>query len=262
MERKNMKQMKIITIILCSLLVFSCNSKKVDELAGLTPEKLYSDGMKKMYKQEYKAAIKYFDRINQEYPYSPLASRAQLMESYACYKTAKFEDAIAALEDYINLYPGEKSVAYAYYLKSLCYYDQIVDTKLDQSVTEEAKIALTDVINRFPDSEYARDARFKLSLVFDHLAGKEMEIGRFYQKDGDLIAAINRFEIVVEQYQTTTHIQEALYRLVECYHALGINNEAKKYAAVLGNNYPTSKWYLYSYNLLVAEKDASVSKNK
>jgi len=262
MERKNINKINIIAIILSSLLIFSCSSKKVDELAGLTPEKLYSDGMKKMHKQEYKGSIKYFDRISQEYPYSPLASKAQLMESYAYYKTAQFEESVASLEDYINLYPGEKSVAYAYYLKALCYYDQIVDTKLDQSVTEEAKTALNDVINRFPDSDYARDASFKLSLVFDHLAGKEMDIGRFYQKDGDVIAAINRFEIVVQQYQTTTHIQEALYRLVECYHILGIDSEAKKYAAVLGNNYPESKWYLYSYNLLVPDKDAAVSKNK
>lgn len=258
-----MKQLNIIIIILCSLLVFSCkNSEKIDELANLTPERLYSDGMKKMHKHEYKDAFKYFDRISQEYPYSSLANRAQLMESYAYYKTAKFEEAIAALDDYINLYPGEKNIAYAYYLKALCYYDQIVDTKLDQSITEKAKTTLTDVINRFPESDYARDAKFKLNLVMDHLAGKEMEIGRFYQKKGDIIAAINRFEIVVESYQTTTHIEEALYRLVECFHVLGVNSEAKKYAAVLGNNYPSSKWYLYSYNLLVVEKDASVSKNK
>lgn len=258
-----MKKLNAIIIIVCSLLMLSCSSsKKMDELANITPEKLYSDGMKKMHEQEYTDALKYFDRVIQEYPYSALASKAQLMESYAYYKTAKFEEAVAALDDYINLYPGEKSIAYAYYLKALCYYDQIVDTKLDQSMTEKAKTILTEVINRFPKSDYARDSKFKLNLVMDHLAGKEMDIGRFYQKKGNLISAINRFEIVVEDYQTTTHIEEALYRLVECYHVLGINREAKKYAAVLGNNYPSSKWYLYSYNLLVIEKNAAVSKNK
>jgi outer membrane protein assembly factor BamD len=252
---------RIIIIILCSLLVFSCsNNKKTDELAGFTPEQLYRDGMKKLHAGSYKEALKYFDRISQEYPYSPLASRAQLMESYAYYRSGKFEYAIAALDDYISLYPGEKSVEYAYYLKSLCYYDQIVDIKFDQNITELTKVALTDVINRFPDSDYARDARFKLSLVLDHLAGKEMEIGRFYIKQGNIISAINRFQTVIEQYQTTTHIQEALYRAVECYHILGVKAEAKKYAAVLGSNYPQSKWYRYSYNLIIG-KDATTSQD-
>ncbi len=249
---------RIVIIIIYSLLMMSCSSKKVDELAGFTPEQLYADGMKKMHLAEYKGALKYFDRISQEYPYSSLASKAQLMESYAYYKTGKFEYAVAALDDYISLYPGEKTVEYAYYLKSLCYYDQIVDVKFDQNITEQAKTALTDLINRFPDSEYARDARFKLSLVLDHLAGKEMEIGRFYIKQGNIISAINRFQIVVQRYQTTTQIEEALYRMVECYHVLGVESEAKKYAAVLGNNYPRSKWYKYSYNIITG-KDATAS---
>lgn len=254
---------KIILILTSFLLISACSSKKkIDEFAGFTPEKLYSSGMEKMHKQEYSEAIKYFDRINQEYPYSPLASEAQLMESYAYYKTAKFEYAIASLDDYINLYPGEKNSAYAYYLRALCYYDQIEGTQLDQTFTEDAKTSLNEVINKFPDSEYARDSRFKLNLVLDHLAGKEMEVGRFYQKKGDLIAAINRYILIIEQYQTTTHIQEALYRLVECYHVLGVDFEARKYAAVLGNNYPDSKWYLYSYKIVSPAKNAPISKAK
>lgn len=231
--------------------VVSCSSKKKDELADFTPEQLYKDGMVKLHNQEYKSAIKYFDRINQEYPYSSLAGKAQLMESYAYYKSGKFEFAIASLDDYINLYPGEKSIEYAYYLKALCYYDQIVDVKFDQQISVKSKIALQEVINRFPDSEYARDAIFKLNLVLDHLAGKEMEIGRFYLSQENIISAINRFQVVVNQYQTTPQIQEALYRLVECYSILGVQTEAKKYAAVLGNNYPESKWYKYSYDLVV-----------
>lgn len=251
----------LIVIMFCTIILVSCKSNKEDKLANLTPEQLYSSGMVYLKKQEYKEAIKHFERINQEYPYSPLAANSQIMESYAYYRSRKYEEAIAALNDYISLYPGEKSVEYAYYLKALCYYDEIVSIKLDQSITEKAKEAFTELINRFPDSEYARDARFKINLVLDHLAGKEMEIGRFYLQKGDIIAAINRFKIVVDDYQTTSHIEEALYRLTYCYYSLGVESEAKRYAAVLGNNYPESKWYKYSYEL-VKEKNASVPQNK
>ena len=240
--------LKKITIIFCCLIIASCASKKKeDKLANLTPEQLYSDGMNYMKKESYKQSIEYFERINQEYPYSTLASKAQLMESYAYYRMAKFEHAIAALDDYISLYPGDKSIEYAYYLKALCYYDQIANVKRDQISAEKAKEALTEVINRFPDSDYARDARFKLNLALDHLAGKEMEVGRFYLKKGEIISAMNRFKLVVDQYQTTSQIEEALYRLVECYHILGVETEAEKYAAVLGNNYPEGKWYKHAY---------------
>ncbi len=251
---------KIIAILLCCLAV-ACSKSKEDKLANLTPEQLYSDGMVYMKKESYTESIKYFERIGQEYPYSPLASNAQLMESYAYYKTGKFEYATAGLDDYISLYPGEKSVEYAYYLKAICYYDQIVSIKLDQQITEKAKETLTELINRFPDSEYSRDARFKLNLVLDHLAGKEMEVGRFYLKKGEIISAINRFKIVVDNYQTTTHIEEALYRLSACYYSLGVIPEAKRYAAVLGENYPDSKWYKHAYEFLT-EKNASVSQSK
>lgn len=251
----------LIYIFIICVFTISCTSKKEDKLASLTAEQLYSQGMILMKKESYKEALKYWDRISQEYPYSPLASNAQVMESYAYYKIGKFEYAIAALDDYITLYPGEKNIEYAYYLKAICYYDQIVTVKLDQEITELAKEAFTELINRFPDSEYSRDARFKLNLVLDHLAGKEMEIGRFYLKKGEIIAAINRFKVVVDQYQTTTHIEEALYRLTDCYYSLGIVKEAERYAAVLGNNYPESQWYQYTYELL-KENNATISENK
>lgn len=244
--------LKKITIIICCFLIASCAAKKKEEdkLANLTPEQLYSDGIDNINKSAYQKSIEYFERINQEYPYSPLASKAQLMESYAYYKTAKFEFAIAALDDYISLYPGEKDIEYAYYLKALCYYDQIVNIKLDQLGTEKAKDILLELINKFPNSDYARDARFKLNLVLDHLAGKEMELGRFYLKKGEMIAAINRFKMVVDKYQTTSQIEESLYRLVECYHILGVEEEAKRYAAVLGANYADGKWFKYAYKLV------------
>lgn len=250
------EKIKQIFIILFCFLAVSCAAKKKEnnKLDGLTPEQLYSDGMKYMKKSSYKEAVIYFERINQEYPYSTLASKAELMEGYAYYKMAKFEDAIASLDDYINLYPGEKDISYAYYLKALCYYDQIVNVKLDQLGTEKAKEALVEVINRFPDSSYARDATFKLNLVLDHLAGKEMEVGRFYLKKGDIIAAINRFKVVVDKYQTTSQIEEALFRLTECYHIIGVDEEAKRYAIVLGKNYPEGEWYKYAYKLVKNKK--------
>jgi outer membrane protein assembly factor BamD len=251
---------KIIAILLCCL-IFGCAKTKEDKLANLTPEQLYSDGVIHLKKGSYTESIKYFERIGQEYPYSSLSGDSQIMESYAYYKAGKFEYAVAGLSDYISLYPGEKSIEYAYYLKAICYYDQIVTIKLDQQITEKAKDSLTELINRFPDSEYSRDARFKLNLVLDHLAGKEMEIGRFYLQRGDVIAAINRFKIVVDSYQTTTHIEEALYRLSMSYYSLGIKIEARKYAAVLGANYPDSKWYEYNYEFLM-EENASVSQDK
>ncbi|MEK6734688.1 MAG: outer membrane protein assembly factor BamD [Pseudomonadota bacterium] len=247
---------KTFLSLIIVLSIVSCAKKKeVDKLEGLTPEQLYSDGMKNMNSSQYGEAINYFDRINQEYPYSSLASKSQLMEGYAYYKLAKFEYAIAALDDYISLYPGEKDIEYAYYLKALCYYDQILNVNLDQEITEKAKDSLNELINRFPDSKYSRDGRFKLNLVLDHLAGKEMEIGRFYLKDRDIIGAINRFNVVVEKYQTTSQIEEALYRLVECYHILGVDKEARKYAAVLGDNYPEGKWYRYAYKLMKQQKE-------
>jgi outer membrane protein assembly factor BamD len=242
--------------MLCFLLLISCSTNKKAEnpLDNLTPEQLYNEGIKNINHNSYDKSIAYFERINQEYPYSPFAGKAQIMEAYAYYRTSQFEYSIAALDDYISLYPGEKNIEYAYYLKSLCYYDQIVNVKLDQLGTEKAKEALTDVINRFPESEYARDAKFKLNLVLDHLAGKEMEVGRFYLKKRDMIAAINRFKAVVDNYQTTSQIEEALYRLVECYHIIGVEEEAKRYAAVLGNNYPESRWFKDAYKIVNSKK--------
>lgn len=245
------------------LLLLSCSPKKklVDPLENSTPEQLYSLGEKKINKQEFEDSIVFFERINQEFPYSPLAGKAQIMEAYAYYKRAKFEQAIAAIDDYIMLYPGDKNIAYAYYLKCLCYYDQISEIKLDQDATYKAKDSFIELINRFPETSYARDGKFKLVLVLDHLAGKEIAIGRYYLGQGEIISAINRFKIVVENYQTTSQIEEALYRLVECYHILGVNSEAQKYAAVLGNNYPESRWYKYSYKLF-KQKNAAIPDNK
>ena len=186
-----------------------------------------------------------------QHPYSDSASKAQLLAAYAHYQDLKYDDAILALDRFIQLHPGSPDVDYAYYMRALCYYEQITDVRRDQRMTRQALDALSEVARRFPDSQYARDARLKIDLTNDHLAGKEMEVGRFYLRQHQYTAAINRFRVVVENYQTTSHVAEALHRLVECYLALGVTDEAKAAAAVLGHNFPGSEWYTDSYALLV-----------
>ena len=195
-------------------------------------------------------ASKQFDEVERQHPYSVWATKAQLMAAYTHYQNSKYDDAIIAADRFIQLHPGNRDVAYAYYLKALSYYEQITDVSRDQRVTERATKALEEVVRRFPDSQYGRDSKLKLDLTRDHLAGKEMEIGRYYLRQGQYLAAINRFRRVVENYQTTTHIPEALHRLTESYLALGVVEEAKQTAAVLGYNYPGSEWYTDSYALL------------
>jgi len=217
------------------------------------PEELYNTGYAFMQEKEFDKAAKAFDEVDRQHPYSPWATKAQLMAAYAHYLQDEYDDSIIALTRFIELHPGNKDVAYAYYLKSVCYYEQIVDVGRDQKNTQLAFEALSEVVNRFPGTPYARDANLKLDLARDHLAGKEMEVGRFYLQRKQYLAAINRFRRVIETYQTTTHTPEALLRLTESYLALGIKDEAQAAAAVLGYNYPGSDWYADSYALLTAE---------
>ena len=172
------------------------------------------------------------------------------MAAYSYYLMDDYDSAIPALENFIQLHPGNRNAAYAFYLRGLCYYEQIADVTRDQANTEEAQRALSDVIARFPNTPYARDASLKLDLVRDHLAGKEMEVGRYYQRSGNWLASVNRFRTVVDKYQTTTHAPEALMRLTESYLALGTPDEAVKSAAVLGRNYPGTVWYQRAYALI------------
>jgi len=176
-----------------------------------------------------------------------------LMSAFSYYSDGQYDDAILAVDRFIQLHPGNRDVAYAYYLKALSYYEQITDVGRDQRNTEQALLALNEVIRRFPDSGYARDSRLKLDLTRDHLAGKEMEVGRYYLNRSNYLAAINRFKTVIEDYQTTTHVPEALHRLSEAYTALGIEPEAQANAAVLGHNFPGSDWYIDSYELVEGE---------
>ena len=211
---------------------------------------LYNQAMDQLLDEDYELAAQTFDEVERQHPYSTWASKAQLMAGYAHYLNDSYTQAVNALDRFIELHPGNRDIAYAYYLKALSYYEQIGDVRRDQEMTRQARGALQEVVNRFPNTKYARDARLKLDLTEDHLAGAEMVVGRYYLDKGHYLAAIKRFRQVIEDYQTTTHVPEALHRLVEAYMALGVVDEAQATAAVLGHNYPGSDWYADSYELL------------
>jgi outer membrane protein assembly factor BamD len=232
------------------LVLAACGGSKTDVYVEKPVDDLYNKAMDALVEENYTTAANQFDQVESQHPYSVWATKAQLMQIYAQYEAGNYNDAVIAADRFIQLHPGNRDVAYAYYLKAICYYMQIVDVGRDQKLTELALKALDDVVRRFPDSKYARDAKLKLDFTRDHLAGKEMEIGRYYLKRAEYLAAMNRFKRVVDNYQTTTHIPEALERLVECDLALGLNKEAKENAAVLGYNYPGSQWYRDAYALV------------
>ncbi|HTV46744.1 MAG TPA: outer membrane protein assembly factor BamD [Stellaceae bacterium] len=233
-----------------TLLLSACGSTQKNAYIEKPVDDLYNQAMDQMVEERYEQASKTFEDVESQHPYSIWATKSQLMEAYALYEAEDYNQAVIAADRFIQLHPGNQDVAYAYYLKAISYYVQIVDVGRDQKTTELAQAALEDVVRRFPESQYARDASLKLAFVRDHLAGKEMEIGRYYLDRDQYLAAMNRFKRVIEKYQTTTHVPEALERLVECDLALGMVGEAKRNAAVLGYNYPGSEWYGDAYALL------------
>jgi outer membrane protein assembly factor BamD len=216
-------------------------------------ELIYATGAQKLDEREWNEAAQYFDEVERQHPYSEWARRSILMTAYAHYQANDYAEAISDSDQFISLYPGNVSTPYAYYLKAICYFEQIVDVGRDQASTSEAGEALREVAKRYPYTEYAADARLKIDMVQDQLAGKEMNIGRFYLRNGDPMGAIGRFRTVVEKYQTTSHVPEALYRLVETYLTVGLVGEAKRNGAVLGYNYPGDSWYAAAYELLTAK---------
>nr|WP_294524255.1 outer membrane protein assembly factor BamD [uncultured Rhodopila sp.] len=246
-------------IALCALavvpLLSACGSSddNAKKASVGSVEELYNNGVDALNARRFSTAGDQFTAIEQNYPYSSWAVNAQLMSGYSLYLQNKYTDAIGTLDRFIQLHPAHRDIAYAYYLRALCYYEQIADIQRDQKGTEQAMAALREVTTRFPDSTYARDAKLKIDLCVDHLAGKEMEIGRFYQKQHLYEAAIGRFQRVVDDFQTTNHVPEALHRLTEIYLVLGLKDQARKTAAVLGYNYPGSVWYDDSYNQLLAD---------
>jgi outer membrane protein assembly factor BamD len=211
---------------------------------------LYNLARRELDRANYAAAAIIFDEVERQHPYSIWARRAQLMSAFSYYAAKDYQKAIDSSRRFLSIHPGNKDAPYAYYLIALSYYEQISDVNRDQKITEQAQTALREVNRRFPQSEYASDARLKLDLVADHLAGKEMEIGRHYERMGLWLAADMRFRNVVEKFDTTSHTPEALYRLCESSLALGLPQEAVKYAAVLGANYPGSEWYERAFKLV------------
>ncbi|MBB4286659.1 outer membrane protein assembly factor BamD [Roseospira goensis] len=217
-------------------------------------EQLYNEAVSLLEEGDYDGAAEAFNEVERQHPYSVWATKAQLMAAYSHYEDNDYDEAIIALDRFIQLHPGNRDIAYAYYLKGLSYYEQIADVRRDQEITRLAMEGLREVINRFPDTKYARDARFKIDLARDHMAGKEMSVGRFYLREKHYLAALNRFKRVVEEYEQTTHVPEALYRIVEINSILGLEGEARKVAAVLGHNYPGSDWYVDAYQLVTGEQ--------
>lgn len=231
-------------------LVTACSSTGEPEYVERPVEELYNDAMNKMEEGNYRKAAKQFDEVERQHPYSEWAVKAQSMTAYAYYEANEYDDAIVAANRFIELNPASPDIAYAYYLKGLAYYERISSVDRDQEMTDQARKTFEELIARFPQSPYARDASLKLELTIDHLAGKEMEIGRFYLRQKFYLAAINRFKAVIDRYQTTTHVPEALLRLTEAYTAVGLRDEARRTAAVLGHNFPDSEWYADAYALV------------
>jgi outer membrane protein assembly factor BamD len=211
---------------------------------------LYAAAQRMMDNRDYDTAAKLFDEVERQHPYSVWARRAQIMSAFNYYLAEKYTESISSAQRFLTIHPGNSEAPYAHYLIAMSYYQQIEDVNRDQATTQQALDAFNELIRLYPDTRYASDARLKLDLIQDHLAGKEMDVGRFYERSGEWLAASLRFRKVVDQYQTTSHAPEALERLVECYLALGVPQEAEKAAAVLGKNYPGTYWYKQAYTLI------------
>jgi outer membrane protein assembly factor BamD len=245
---------RLLAMMLALGLLGACSSlggEKEVQVPDEPADKLYNEGLYLLNnKKDYKEAAKRFEEVDRQHPYSDWARKALLMAAYAYYESAKYDDAIAAAKRYVTLHPGSADAAYAQYLIGSSFYDQIPDVSRDQARTEKALNALEEVARKYPDTEYASSAKKKLDVARDQLAGKEMELGRYYLQQRAYTGAINRFKVVVTQYQTTRHVEEALERLTESYMALGIVQEAQTAAAVLGHNFPDSHWYKDAYKLV------------
>lgn len=251
--------LRILAFALVVAGLAACASKEREEYVERPVEQLYNEGVDALATDRYLTAARAFDEVERQHPYSTWATKAQLMAAYAHYQANKYDDAIVAVDRFIQLNPSNRDVGYAYYLKAISYYEQITDVQRDARMTELAMGALEEVVRRFPDTPFARDARLKIDLTNDHLAGKEMEVGRYYMRRGQYVGAINRFKLVLDRFQTTSHVPEALHRLVEAYTALGLSGEAEKAAAILGHNYPGSDWYQDSYGLVTTGRTAEAA---
>ncbi|MGE4325635.1 MAG: outer membrane protein assembly factor BamD [Pseudodonghicola sp.] len=246
---------KTIGAFILMALLAACGTGPVDrsqKLDGYTPEQIFQRGEFELERKRPADAAYFFSEVERLYPYSSWAKRSLIMQAFSYHQGQDYEESRAAAQRYIDFYPTDEDAAYAQYLLALSYYDQIDEVGRDQGLTFQALQALRTLIEVYPDSEYATSAMMKFDLAFDHLAAKEMEIGRYYLRHKQYAAAINRFRVVVEQFQTTSHTPEALHRLVEAYLSLGLTDEAQTAGAILGYNYQSSEWYQDSYKLLTS----------
>jgi outer membrane protein assembly factor BamD len=246
----------------CALLLAGCDTLssfnpfdksevyKPEIVANVPAEEIYNDGLARVQKRDFEGAAKKFSSLDKQYPYSEWSRKGLIMEAYANYEGGLYEEAITASRRYLQQYPNTSDAAYAQYLMASSYYDQIPDITRDQEKSERAILTLQELVQRYPTSEYAADAKKKIQVASDQLAGKELEVGRFYLQKRNYSGAINRFRTVVSRYQTTRHVEEALERLTEAYMAMGIVGEAQTAAAVLGHNFPDSPWYKDAHALL------------
>lgn len=239
--------------LLAALAMSGCASTKAKKdrpYVARDVDTLYTAAQATLAKRQYKLAAAQFDEVERQHPYSVWARRAQLMSAYSYYVSQNYSEAILSAQRFLSLHPGSREAPYAYYVIAVSYYEQIASVERDQKITARALDALNELVRRYPNTDYAADARLKIDLTRDHLAGKEMQVGRYYQANKQFLGAVIRFRTVVDTYNTTSHTPEALERLVECYLALGLPEEASKSAAVLGFNYPGSRWYERSYKLV------------
>ncbi|AIL12822.1 transporter [Candidatus Paracaedimonas acanthamoebae] len=246
---------KYSTLLITSifLVLSACSSTEEEKYVERSVEELYNTGLTELKKGNFNKAASAFDEVERQHPYSQWATQAQLMSSYAYYQNQKYEKALAALDTFIQLHPAHPDISYAYYLQGLCYYEQLSPVERDQKMTELAMDAFQEILKRFSESNYAKDAKLKLSLLQDMMAAKEMYVGRYYQAHKRYIAAMNRFSKVIKNFQTTAHVPEALHRLVEVYLALNLKEEALSTASILSHNFPTSSWYAETYLLMKGE---------
>ena len=261
MSKKKFSFLKA-NIFILFLLLFGCSQiQDRKETETIPVEQLYNKGMNLIEKGNYASAVLVFEELDRLHPYSNWTTRAQIMTVFCYYQSKLYEEAVLAAERFIQLHPASSDVPYAYYLIGLSYYQQITDVSRDQGATQLALESFEQLIQRYPSSDYAVDAKLKTDLVIAQLAGKEIEIGRYYLKKQKYLAALNRFNLVTQEYQTTHYVPEALHRLTETYIALGLLDQAQETAAVLGYNFPDSKWYEASYSMLKGKKILKKEKN-
>lgn len=243
-----LKKYKSLVVIALGVVLAGC-SKEEEPYVERPVGDIYNEAMDLLENKKFEAAASAFDEVERQHPYSDWASRAQVMAGYAHYRGQKYDRAIPAFESFTQLHPAHPDVPYALYMTGLCYYEQLGPSTRDQEDTFESLRVFRELGRRFPDVAYTKDARLKVNVLLDALAGKEMEVGRYYMSRQAYQAAIPRFQVVTKEYGTTKHVEEALLRQVECYQALGLKGQAQKTAAVLGHNYPGSSWYLEAYRI-------------